>query len=78
MTTKDDARLRAGAESTSTTNDTSLTDEQYALIAKLRSISELIEQYRASIAMLEIERLKLQTTLRLTGWRAPQPCGGAT
>jgi hypothetical protein len=76
VTTKEDARISAGAESSCTTNDNSLTGEQRGLIEKLRSISALIEQYRASIAMLEIERLKLQTALRLTGWRPPQPCGG--
>lgn len=78
MTTKENARWQAGAENSCTTNDSSLTDEQYELIAKLRSIGELIDQYRASIAMLEIERLKLRTALRLVGWRPPLPCGGAS
>jgi len=77
MTTKESARWQAGAESSCATNDSSLTDEQRALIAKLRSLSELIEQHRATVAMLELDRLRLQSQLRLTGWRPPTPCGGS-
>ena len=53
-----------------------LTETQRTLVAKLRSLGELIEQHRATVAMLELDRLKLQTQLRTTGWRPPSPRGG--
>ena len=49
------------------------TDEQRALLAKLASITETIEGYKATIFMLERERMQLQTQLRLAGWTAPKP-----
>lgn len=48
-----------------------LTDEQGTLLAKLASIAEMIEGHRATIMMLDHERLQLQHKLRLTGYRAP-------
>ena len=50
-----------------------LTDAQREILAKLATITESIEGYRASVAMLEHERLRLQTELRLTGYRPPAP-----
>jgi hypothetical protein len=46
------------------------TAEQRRLLAKLASVTEMIEGYKATIFMLERERLQLQTRLRLTGYRA--------
>ena len=77
MTTQGNGRLAAGAESTCATNDSGLADEQHRLIAKLRNLCELIEQHRCTIALLELDRLRLQSELRSTGWRPPVPCGGA-
>ena len=51
------------------------TDEQRDLLTKLASIDEMIKQHRATIFMLERERIQLTTKLRLTGCRAPV-CGG--
>lgn len=73
MTTKENARWQAGAESSCATNDSA---EQRNLIAKLRGLPELLEQHRATVAMLEMDRLRLQFELRATGWCPPQPCGG--
>ena len=55
---------------------TAITDEQRTLLAKLRNLGELIEQHRCTIALLELDRLRLQTELRRNGWRPPMPCGG--
>ena len=57
-------------------HDFPLTEEQRQLLAKLRSLSDLLEQHRATVAILEMDRLRLQTQLRLTGWQPPQPCRG--
>ena len=46
-------------------------DEQRILLAKLASVTESIEGYKATIFMLERERMQLQTQLRLSGYRAP-------
>lgn len=48
-----------------------LTDEQRTLLSKLASIAEMIEGHKATLFMLEHERMSLQTQLRLTGYRAP-------
>lgn len=72
-----EARAAAGQAFDCATNDSSLTEEQRTLLAKLRSLSELLEQHRATVAMIELDRLRLQTKLRATGWRAPAPQGGA-
>ena len=77
MTTKEDARWQAGEASHCASNDTSLTSEQRRLLAKLRSLGELLEQHRATVAMIEMDRLRLQSELVSTGWRPPVPCGGA-
>jgi hypothetical protein len=77
MTTKENARWQAGAEGSCAPNHSTLTDEQRGLVAKLRSLSELPEQHRATVAMLELDRLRLQSELRATGWRPPTTCGGA-
>ena len=50
-------------------------EKQRALRAKLASITELIEQRRTTIFMLERERMQLTTRLRLAGWTAPKPSG---
>lgn len=50
-----------------------VTPEQRTILEKLASISEMIEGYRATMFMLERERLQLQTQLRLSGYRAPMP-----
>lgn len=76
MNTKEKAREQAGQAIYCASNDSSLTNEQRELIAKLRSLSELLEQHRATVAMLELDRLRLQSELRSTGWRPPTPCGG--
>ena len=49
------------------------TVEQRTLMSKLASITEMIEGYKATIFMLERERMQLQTQLRLEGWTAPKP-----
>ena len=49
------------------------TVEQRMLMSKLASITEMIEGYKATIFMLERERMHLQTQLRLAGWTAPKP-----
>ena len=46
-------------------------DEQRMLLAKLVSLTEMAEQYRASLCMVERERLQVQTQLRLAGYRPP-------
>ena len=53
--------------------NTAQTDEQRALLTKLASLTEMAEQYRASLYMVERERMLLQTQLRLAGWTAPKP-----
>jgi hypothetical protein len=50
-----------------------VTTEQRELLAKLASLTEMAEQYRASLYMVERERMQLQTQLRLAGWTAPKP-----
>lgn len=77
MTTKENASWQAGVESPCASNDTSLTDEQRDLIARLQSLAEMLEQHRATVLMLEMDRLRLQAQLRQSGWRPP-PCGGAS
>ncbi len=52
-----------------------LTDAHRALLAKLASITEMIEQYRATVHLLERERMRVTTKLRLTGYRAPMGDG---
>jgi len=42
------------------------------LLDRLTKLDELIEQYRASLAMFERERLILQTKLRTYGWTLPK------
>ena len=49
------------------------TDEKRILLAKLTSITEMIEGYKATIFMLERERMQLTTKLRLAGYRPPEP-----
>ena len=70
MTRKENTRWQAGAESSCATNDSN-TDEQRTLLAKLASLTELAEQYRASLYMVEHERLQVQTQLRLAGYKPP-------
>ena len=50
------------------------TDEQGSLLAKLASITEMIEQHKITVFLLERERLQLQTRLWLAGW-APSKRG---
>ena len=71
MTTKENARWQAGAKVNCARDDITLTNEQRGLLAKLASITEMIEGYKATIFMLERERMQLQTALRLTGYRPP-------
>ena len=52
---------------------TALTDEQRTLLAKLASLTQMAEQYRASLYMVERERLQVQTQLRLAGYKPPEP-----
>jgi len=47
--------------------------EAQELLDKLAELSRLIEGHRATLAMLEHERMQLQTRLRLTGYRAELP-----
>jgi hypothetical protein len=47
------------------------TDAQRQLLSKLATITEMIKQHRATIFMLERERMQVTTKLRLTGYRAP-------
>ncbi|MBK6350112.1 MAG: hypothetical protein V9E93_19560 [Steroidobacteraceae bacterium] len=49
------------------------TDEQRDLLARLASVAEMIEQHRATIYLLERERVQLQHRLRLTGLRPAAP-----
>jgi hypothetical protein len=72
-----EAGAKAGQAFDCTTNDSSLTTQQRELIAKLRSLSKLLEQHRATVAMLELDRLRVQSELRSTGWRPPAPCGAS-
>ena len=79
MITKEKARARAGQALDCGSDHSSLdqlTDEQRTLLAKLASTREMIAGYGATIHMLELERLQLQTRLRLAGWRPPTSCGG--
>lgn len=46
---------------------------QSALLAELEKLDKLIAGHRATLAMLERERLALQHRLRLAGYRAPIP-----
>lgn len=48
------------------------TEEQRTLLAKLASLAEMIEGYKATLFMLDRERVQLQTQLRLTGYRVPE------
>ena len=41
------------------------------LLDRLTKVCELIEQHRATLSLLERERLLLQTKLRTNGWRMP-------
>jgi hypothetical protein len=50
-----------------------LTDKQREILAKLVAIAEQIEGYRATLAMLEHERFRLQSELRATGYQPGQP-----
>jgi hypothetical protein len=45
------------------------TDEQRTLLAKLASVAEMIEGHRATVYLLERERMQLQRELRLSGFR---------
>ena len=79
MATKEKAHVPVGQVFDCASDHSSLdhlTDEQRGLLAKLASIAEMIEGHRATVYMLERERLQLQTRLRLTGWRSPTVCGG--
>ena len=83
MNTKEKARVQAGRVSYckrdhSTVHE--LPDEQRELLAKLASLSEMVEQHSVTISLLQRERLQLQTRLRLTGYRPsaqlnPRPDG---
>jgi len=77
MNTKENARWQAGEASNCASNDSTRTNEQRGLLAKLRSLGELLDQHRATVAMIELDRLRLQSQLRATGWRAPPPQVGA-
>ena len=46
------------------------TGKQRTLLSRLASITEMIEQHRATILLLELERMQIQTRLRLSGYRA--------
>jgi DNA-binding XRE family transcriptional regulator len=48
--------------------------EAQALLDKLTELSQLIEAHRATLYMLERERMQLQTQLAQSGYR-PQPQG---
>ena len=50
-----------------------LTDEQRALRARLASLTEMAEQYRTSLYMVERERLQVQMQLRLAGYKPQAP-----
>ena len=50
---------------------TAPTNEQRELLAKLASVTEMIEQYKTTIYMLERELLGLRHQLALAGYRAP-------
>lgn len=50
---------------------TKVHEEQRVLLARLASITEMIEQHRATIFLLERERMQLQTQVRLSGYQAP-------
>jgi hypothetical protein len=81
MNTKENARWQAGAEGTCLNNayvenNSTLTHEQRELLSKLRNLAELQEQHRATVGMMELDRLRLQSQLRATGWRASMPRGG--
>ena len=52
---------------------TTVADQQRTLLAKLASLTEMAEQYRASLYMVERERLQVETQLRLTGYRPELP-----
>ena len=52
---------------------THLTDEQRELLSRLAAITKMIEGGKATLSMLERERLQLQTQLRLSGYRVPMP-----
>jgi len=54
---------------------TALTDEQRTLLSKLGSITEMIEQHKITVSVLERERMLLTTQLRLSGYRAPAEQG---
>ena len=73
MNKKDDARGQAGMESDCANNDSGMTAEQRELLAKLANLAEMAEQYRASLYMVEHERLQVQTKLRLAGYSPPAP-----
>lgn len=79
MNTKEKARVQAGQiinceQNHSTARE--LSDEQRDLLAKLVGLAEQLELFRATVAMLELDRLRLQSELRTTGWRPPTRCGG--
>jgi len=81
VNTKENARWQAGAEGSCLTNaftenHSTLTHQQRELLSKLRSLGELLEQHRTTVAMIELDRLRLQSQLQATGWRTPMPEGG--
>lgn len=53
------------------------TGKQRELLQKIASMTEMIEQHRATVLLLEGERMQLTTKLRLAGYRLPVPRGAA-
>jgi len=45
------------------------------LLDRLAKVCELIEQYQATLGLLERERLALQIKLRTVGWKPFSPVG---
>lgn len=50
---------------------TALTEHQRDLLAKLVALNEQVEGHKATLYLLELERLKLQAVLIQTGYRVP-------
>lgn len=44
-----------------------------AILARLAEIANRIESHRAAVYWLKVERLELQTQLRATDWKPPEP-----
>lgn len=53
-----------------------MTEPADSILTRLAEISRAIEEHRAVIYRLEVERLEQQLRLRASGWKPPSTGGG--